>query len=98
MGTPYYIAPEVLRESKCSHKMDIWAVGVMTYILLSGRPPFNGDNEKEITKRVRTGRISFKNKPFDTISDKAKHFILSLLKVEIDERPTALEALEHPWM
>lgn len=58
LGTPYYIAPEVLNKSYNS-KCDIWSVGVITYILLSGSPPFNGDNDKEIMKKVRAGKFSF---------------------------------------
>jgi calcium-dependent protein kinase len=54
LGTPYYIAPEVLSKSYTS-KCDIWSVGVITYILLCGQPPFNGDNDKEIMKKVRGG-------------------------------------------
>lgn len=55
LGTPYYIAPEVLKGSY-TLKCDIWSVGVVTYMLLSGRPPFDGDNDEEIFKNVRRAR------------------------------------------
>lgn len=58
LGTPYYIAPEVLNKSYNS-KCDIWSVGVITYILLSGTPPFNGMDDKEIMKKVRDGKVYF---------------------------------------
>jgi calcium-dependent protein kinase len=59
IGTPYYIAPEVLKSSY-NHKCDIWSCGVLTYILLSGTPPFNGEEDKEIIKRVKEGKFVFK--------------------------------------
>lgn len=68
MGTPYYIAPETLR-GKCCQKSDIWAVGVMAYLVLCGLPPFNGESEVEIIKKVKEGRIAFTNPIWNTISD-----------------------------
>ena len=61
LGTPYYIAPEVLNKNYNS-KCDIWSCGVITYILLSGMPPFNGQSDQEIMKKVRAGSFSFDDK------------------------------------
>lgn len=61
LGTPYYIAPEVLNKNYNS-KCDIWSVGVITFILLSGQPPFNGESDKDIMKKVRAGKFSFEGK------------------------------------
>lgn len=78
--------------------MDVWSVGIMAYVLLSGNPPFNGSDEKEIIKKVKAGRVSFQNPVFDGVSEMAKDFIKSLLTVDRAVRPTALDSLNHPWM
>ena len=78
--------------------MDVWSVGIMTYVLLSGNPPFNGSDEKEIIKKVKAGRISFQNPVWDHVGDSAKDFIRSLLTIDRHERPSAQDALNHPWM
>lgn len=97
LGTPYYIAPEVLNKNYNS-KCDIWSAGVITYILLSGMPPFNGQSDQEIMKKVRAGRFSFDDKCWTNISDRAKDFITQLLTYKPEARPTAEQALKHPWI
>lgn len=97
LGTPYYIAPEVLNKSYDS-KCDIWSVGVITYILLSGLPPFNGDNDKEIMKKVRSGKFNFDSVAWQHVSDSAKDFIRKLLTYDPAKRPTAEKALQHLWI
>jgi calcium-dependent protein kinase len=62
-GTPYYIAPEVLSESY-DEKCDIWSCGVILYILLCGYPPFNGENDLDIMKAVKSGKYEFPSKKF----------------------------------
>jgi len=97
LGTPYYIAPEVLAKNYGS-KCDIWSCGVITYIVLSGIPPFNGASDQEIMKKVKVGKFSFSDPIWNNISDFAKDFISSLLTKDQNKRPTAAEALNHPWI
>ena len=79
-------------------KCDIWSAGVITYILLSGMPPFNGASDSEIFKKVRSGHFSFSDKSWATVSAKAKDFITKLLTFKAEDRPTAEQALKHPWI
>jgi len=97
LGTPYYIAPEVLAKSYGS-KCDIWSCGVITYITLSGIPPFNGSSDQEIMKKVKLGKFSFADPVWNNMSDQGKDFITQLLTKDQNKRPTAQEALNHPWI
>jgi calcium-dependent protein kinase len=97
LGTPYYIAPEVLNK-RYNEKCDIWSCGVITYIILSGMPPFNGQSDQEIMKKVRIGKFSFSDPCWASISDKAKDFISQLLTYDVDKRPSAEAVLQHPWI
>ena len=97
LGTPYYIAPEVLLKSY-GPKCDIWSCGVITYIVLSGIPPFNGSSDQEIMKKVKIGKFTFTDPVWNSISDKAKDFITQLLTKDQDSRPSAEKALNHPWI
>ena len=97
LGTPYYIAPEVLNKNY-NEKCDIWSAGVITYILLSGSPPFNGQSDQDIMKKVREGTFSFEDRIWQTISENAKSFIRSLLTYNPAERPSAEVALQHAWI
>jgi len=96
-GTPNYIAPEVLNK-KYGTKCDIWSCGVITYIILCGVPPFNGDTDKEILKRVKAGEIKFSHPVWKKTSTEAKEFIELLLTTDPKKRPSAAQALKHPWI
>ena len=96
VGSSYYIAPEVLKKNY-NEKCDLWSCGVILYILLSARPPFGGDNDTEIMKRVSTGRYDLTAPPFDTCSKEVKALIKSLLVMDVNKRMSAEEALAHPW-
>lgn len=74
LGTPYYVSPEVL-EGTYDKRCDLWAVGVLTFILLSGFPPFNGKNEKEIFDKIATCDYDFDDKVWEKISEEAQDFI-----------------------
>ena len=97
LGTPYYIAPEVLAKNYGA-KCDIWSCGVITYIILSGIPPFNGASDQEIMKKVKQGKFSFNDPVWKSISEDCKNFISSLLTLDQNKRPSASEALQHAWI
>jgi len=83
LGTPYYIAPEVLNKNYGA-KCDIWSLGVISYILLCGAPPFSGQTDNDIMKAVRAGKVSFAGDHWKGISDSAKDFISQLLTYNQD--------------
>ncbi|GMI28354.1 hypothetical protein TrCOL_g13075 [Triparma columacea] len=96
VGTPYYVAPEVLNK-EYDKSCDMWSIGVITYILLCGYPPFYGDNDHEIFASVRAAQYDYPSPEWDGISGKAKDFIDHLLKKDPKARLTAANALDHPW-
>ena len=96
VGSSYYIAPEVLSKNY-DEKCDLWSCGVIMYILLSGRAPFEGNTDQEVMEKVRLGKYSLSVTPFDKISNEAKDLIQSLLKIDPLDRISADEALKHPW-
>ena len=87
-GTPYYIAPEVL-DGSYDEKCDVWSVGVILYILLSGYPPFYGNSDEEIMIKVGKGKYDFKWKSFDVVSQQAKSLISKLLTKNVNKRCSA---------
>lgn len=96
-GTPYYIAPEVLKGSYTT-QCDNWSMGVVLFIMLSGKPPFGGKSNKEIIDNVLNGQYSFSNPVWENISDTAKDLIAKLLERQADMRLTAEDAYNHPWI
>jgi len=96
-GTAKYIAPEVLQQ-KYTETCDIWSIGIITYLLLSGTVPFDGEVQDVIFDQIRIGRIDFSSSVWDGIRPQAKKFILCLLTYDTFKRPTALQALKHPWL
>jgi calcium-dependent protein kinase len=97
VGTPYYIAPEVLGRHY-DKSCDLWSIGVITYILLCGYPPFYGDTDPEIFASVRAGRYDFDSPEWTNVSAEAKDLISRLLLLDPSKRLTADEALRHPWL
>ncbi|KAI5612992.1 serine/threonine-protein kinase DCLK1 isoform X2, partial [Silurus asotus] len=99
-GTPTYVAPEIIAETGYGLKVDIWAAGVITYILLCGFPPFRGsaDDQEALFDQILLGQLEFPLPYWDNVSDSAKELIISMLQVEVDQRYTALQVLEHPWV
>lgn len=97
VGSPYYVAPEVLR--KCyGPEADVWSVGVIIYILLSGVPPFWAESEQEIFQEVLHGDLNFSSDPWPHISESAKDLIRRILVRDPKKRLTAHEVLCHPWI
>ena len=97
VGTPYYIAPEVIKKSY-DKKCDIWSLGVIMFMLLSGNPPFDGANDMEIMNKVLKGEYSLKTKEWELISNEAKDLIAKLLTFNPKNRITAEVAKNHPWI
>jgi calcium-dependent protein kinase len=97
VGTPYYVAPEVLA-GNYDRRCDLWSIGVITYIILCGYPPFHGSNNHEIFDRIKKQKYSFYVEDWDEISFEAKDFISKLLLLNPSDRITPKEALRHPWM
>lgn len=96
VGSSYYIAPEVLKKNY-NEKCDLWSCGVILYILLSARPPFGGENDQEIMKRVSVGKYDLQSSPFDKCSKEVRDLIKSLLVMDVNKRISAEQALNHPW-
>nr|XP_046236986.1 serine/threonine-protein kinase DCLK2-like isoform X2 [Scatophagus argus] len=99
-GTPTYVAPEIIAETGYGLKVDIWAAGVITYILLCGFPPFRSENnmQEELFDQILRGKLEFPSPDWDTISMPAKMLISQMLQVNVDTRFTAEEVLSHPWV
>lgn len=97
LGTAYYIAPEVLRK-KYDEKCDVWSCGVILYILLCGYPPFGGQTDQEILKRVERGKFSFEMPDWGHVSEEAKDLVRKMLTYDSSKRISAEECLAHPWI
>ncbi|CDW57285.1 serine:threonine protein kinase H1 [Trichuris trichiura] len=97
-GTPEYIAPEILTRLPYTNKVDIWAVGVIAYILLSGIMPFDDENRTALYRQILRGKYHFYPEFWCGVSDEAKQFVSSLLCVDAELRPTADMSLRHPWL
>uniref|UniRef100_A0A673MF92 non-specific serine/threonine protein kinase n=1 Tax=Sinocyclocheilus rhinocerous TaxID=307959 RepID=A0A673MF92_9TELE len=99
-GTPTYVAPEIITESGYGLKVDIWAAGVITYILLCGFPPFCSENnlQEDLFDQILVGRLEFPSPFWDNITDSAKELIGHMLQVNVEARYTAEDVLSHPWV
>ncbi|KAK8545053.1 hypothetical protein V6N12_025907 [Hibiscus sabdariffa] len=97
VGSAYYIAPEVLKR-KYGPEADIWSLGVILYILLSGFPPFWAESENGIFLAVLRGHVDFTSKPWHSISPQAKDLVKKMLNSNPSKRLTAFEVLNHPWI
>ena len=97
LGTAYYIAPEVLKKNY-DEKCDLWSIGVIMYILLTGEPPFNGSTDSEILQNVKMGTVNFNSNIFNEVSDEAKDLLKQLLRRDPTKRISAIESLKHSWI
>eukprot|EP00501_MAST-03F_sp_TOSAG23-6_P001301 GSMAST32.ASY1.ANO1.1349.1 assembled CDS len=97
VGTSYYIAPEVL-DHEYTSACDLWSIGVITYMLLSGNPPFPGETDSEIISNVRIGEYTMFSPVWGKVSDDGKDFINKLLVKDPSKRLTARQALNHKWI
>ncbi|XP_062862308.1 myosin light chain kinase, smooth muscle [Trichomycterus rosablanca] len=97
-GTPEFVAPEVINFEVISYPTDMWSIGVICYILVSGLSPFMGDNDNETLSNVTSATWDFEDEAFDEISDEAKDFISNLLKKDKKARLTCEQCFQHPWL
>ena len=96
VGSSYYMAPEIIKR-KYDEKCDLWSIGVILYILLTGRPPFDGNDDEEILLNVKKGVYDKYSYPYPLLSANAKNLIDKLLQYDPKKRISAEQALEHPW-
>jgi len=100
--TPYYVAPEVLGPEKYDKSCDMWSLGVITYIMLCGYPPFYSNHGAAISpgmkKRIREGQYAFPDTEWKNVSQQAKDLIKGLLKTDPSERLTIAQVMNHPWI
>ena len=97
VGSSYYVAPEVLKKSY-TEACDLWSLGVIVYMLLSGAPPFYGKNDEAIKSSIVQGEYTFPHELFRDVSDEAMAFVSTLLSYNTEYRYTAQQALTHPWL
>lgn len=97
LNKPYYTAPEILKKKEVTDKIDIWALGVILYMLLSGKPPFNGNSNSSIINNILNSNWEFTSE-FDEISSSSKDLISKMLNPNPDKRFTAKDILMHPWV
>ncbi|KAL6183964.1 PREDICTED: calcium and calcium/calmodulin-dependent serine/threonine-protein kinase-like [Fragaria vesca subsp. vesca] len=97
-GSIDYVSPEALSQGQITCKSDMWALGVILYILLSGYPPFIAQSNRQKQQMIMAGEFSFYEKTWKGISLSAKQLISDLLKVDPEKRPSAQELLDHPWV
>ncbi|XP_040193456.1 calcium/calmodulin-dependent protein kinase type 1G [Rana temporaria] len=97
-GTPGYVAPEVLAQKPYSKAVDCWSIGVITYILLCGYPPFYEETESKLFEKIKDGTYEFESPFWDDISKSAKDFINCLLEKDPKKRYNCEKALKHPWI
>ncbi|XP_066519340.1 calcium/calmodulin-dependent protein kinase (CaM kinase) II gamma 1 isoform X8 [Hoplias malabaricus] len=97
-GTPGYLSPEVLRKDPYGKPVDIWACGVILYILLVGYPPFWDEDQHKLYQQIKAGAYDFPSPEWDTVTPEAKNLINQMLTINPAKRITAEQALKHPWV
>mmetsp|Transcript_884 Transcript_884/g.1398 ORF Transcript_884/g.1398 Transcript_884/m.1398 type:complete len:867 (-) Transcript_884:13-2613(-) len=97
-GTPFFVAPEVINRKPYDQKVDMWSIGVTTYLLLSGETPFNGKNRQQLFRRISCDEPTFSDDKWGNVSDVAIDFVLRLLTKDPAKRMSASDALRHEWL
>jgi calcium/calmodulin-dependent protein kinase I len=97
-GTPGYVAPEILRGDQYGAEVDIWSLGVITYVLLAGYPPFYDDDQRKLFKKIKEARYYFHEDYWSGISPEAIDIIRKMICLDQKQRWTASQLLQHPWI
>ena len=97
-GTPLYLAPEKIYNEALTELSDIWAVGVITYYMLAGYPPFFADSEEKLFKKIKTCDFDFDEGLKTSVSSECLDFMNNMLEPVVKRRMTAKQALQHPWI
>ncbi|XP_034937556.1 probable serine/threonine-protein kinase MARK-A [Chelonus insularis] len=98
LGTPDYVAPEILHYEPITLAADMWSLGVTTYVLLTGFSPFGGETDQETFQNISTGEVDFPEELFEDISSQAKDFVTKLLVLDPSARMSAKQCLRHEWL
>nr|XP_006823009.1 PREDICTED: striated muscle-specific serine/threonine-protein kinase-like [Saccoglossus kowalevskii] len=97
-GTPEFVAPEVVNKQPVTTATDLWSLGIIAYVMLSGISPFMGEDDKDTLVNVKNGKWSFEDEVFNKVTEEAKDFISRLLVLDPSIRMTTEECLDHPWL
>jgi serine/threonine protein kinase len=97
-GTPFFVSPEILLRQPYDHQSDMWSVGCIIFLLLSGNLPFMGRSQKELFRKIVSGKYEFDEEDWCDVSNDAKDLVQKLLVLDPDERLTSSQALKHSWM
>ncbi len=97
-GTPEFVPPEIVNYEPIGHASDMWSIGVIAYVLLTGLSPFLGDSVQDTFNRITAIQYDFDHEEFNDVSEDAKDFIRHLLLHEMSQRLTAESSLHHPWL
>ncbi|KAM7269590.1 hypothetical protein ACFE04_025087 [Oxalis oulophora] len=98
VGTPYYVAPEVVMGREYNEKVDVWSAGVVLYTMLAGIPPFYGETATEIFEAVLRGNLRFPSKHFRNVSREAKDLMRKMICRDVSRRLSAEQVLRYPWI
>jgi calcium-dependent protein kinase len=98
LGSPIYMPPEIVDRQLYDQKVDIWSAGVVTYIMLCGKPPFLGDGKAEVYKAIKTQEPDMYCEEWKHVSPEAKDFVQMALNKDPNQRPSAKGMLDHTWL
>lgn len=98
LGSPIYMSPEIIRKEKYDQQVDVWSAGVVAYVLLSGKPPFFGQNKDDVYKAITDMPLEFPQEDFCLVSKQGVDFLKKVLEKDPKKRLTVTEVLEHPWL